>query len=326
MLTVAVGGATGAQGGATARALLKAGHRVRALTRRPDSPAADTLRNLGADVRQADFDDQASLDAALAGADSLFAVTTPFGTDRATQPGADPAVEARQGAGRAVEARHGAGLATEVRQGRVLVDAAAAAGLGHIVLTTVAHADRGTGVPHYESKYLVEQHLRGSGVPWTIIAPAAFMDNYASGWTLDGLRHSTFAWPMPADRPFALIPAVDIGAFAALVLRQPGQFVGRRIDIASDQRTPAQLAEILAGVIGRAIDHQRVPLARVRQWSGDLAAMFEYFTDVGLDVDVEGLRRDYPEVGWHGFADWAAAQDWATLLSATPASHAPTTS
>ncbi|MFG1841874.1 NmrA/HSCARG family protein [Micromonospora sp. NPDC049175] len=298
MLTVAVSGATGAQGGATARALLKAGHRVRALTRQPTSPAADVLRDLGAEVRRADFGDRASLDAALAGADSLFAVTTPFGTD----------------------------LATEVRHGTALVDAAATAGLDHVVLTTVAHADRGTGVPHYESKCLVERHLRDSGVPWTIIAPAAFMDNYASGWTLDGLREGVFAWPMPADQPLALIPAIDIGAFAALVLGRAGEFAGRRIDIASDQRTPAEMAEILAGAIGAAIEHRRVPLARVRQWSTDLAAMFAYFTDVGLHLDVVGLRRDYPEVGWHGFADWAAAQDWTTLLSTAPRDHASSTS
>jgi uncharacterized protein YbjT (DUF2867 family) len=95
----------------------------------------------------------------------LFTVTTPFGAD----------------------------TATETRQGKALVDAASAARLGHVVLTSAAHADRDTGVPHYESKRLVEQHLRASGVPWTVIAPAAFMDNYASGWTLDGLRDNTFA-------------------------------------------------------------------------------------------------------------------------------------
>ncbi|MGW2051414.1 NmrA/HSCARG family protein [Streptomyces sp. NPDC001858] len=287
MLTVAVTGATGVQGGATARALLAAGHHVRALTRRLDSPAAEALRRLGADVRHADFDDRASLDAALAGSDSLFAVTTPFGAD----------------------------TAAETRQGKDLVDAAAAAGLGHIVLTSAAHADRGTKVPHYESKQLVERHLRGAGVPWTVIAPAAFMDNYAGGWTLDGLRDDTFAWPMPADRPLTLIPAADIGAFAALALQHRDEFTGRRIDIASDECTPGQIAEALAATAGRPIRHREVPLTQVRAHSADLAAMFEYFTTVGLDVDVAGLRRDYPEVGWHSFAEWAAAQDWPMLLS-----------
>ncbi|MGK5639439.1 NmrA/HSCARG family protein [Streptomyces sp. URMC 126] len=292
MPTIAVTGATGAQGGATARALLAAGRRVRALTRRPDSTAAEELRRLGADVRHADLDDPASLDAALAGADSLFAVTTPFGTD----------------------------TATEIRQGRALVDAAAGARLGHIVFTSVAHADRGTGVPHYESKHLIERHLRAAGVPWTVIAPAAFMDNYTGGWILDGLRTGVFAWPMPAGRPLTLIPAADIGAFAALALTRRDEFAGRRIDIASDELTPARMAETLATALGRPVVHREVLLGEVRKRSADLAAMFAYFTTTGLDVDVAGLRRAYPEVGWQSFADWAAGQDWAALLAAAPAS------
>ncbi|WKX69572.1 hypothetical protein [Streptomyces sp. XD-27] len=53
------------------------------------------------------------------------------------------------------------------------------------------------------------------------------------------------------------------------------------------------------------------------QWGA--AEGLEYFTTVGLDVDVAGLRRDYPEVGWHSFADWAAGQEWSALLAPTPA-------
>ncbi|CAM5705093.1 MULTISPECIES: NmrA/HSCARG family protein [Streptomyces] len=286
MLTIAVTGATGAQGGATARALLAAGHQVRALTRRPGSPAAEALRGLGAEVRHADFDDPGSLAAALAGADALFAVTTPFGTD----------------------------TRTEVRQGTALVDAAAGARLGHVVLTSAAHADRGTGVPHFESKWAVEQHLRASGLPWTVIAPAAFMDNYASGWTLDGLRTGVFAWAMPADRPLTLIPATDIGAFAALALQRRDDFAGRRLDIASDACTPARIAAVLGTALGRPIAHTQPPLAQVRTHSPDLAAMFAYFTDTGLDVDVTGLRQAHPEIAWHTFADWAGEQNWTALL------------
>ncbi|MGW2741244.1 NmrA/HSCARG family protein [Streptomyces sp. NPDC001450] len=290
MLTIAVTGATGAQGGATARALLAAGHRVRALTRTPAAPAAEALRRLGADVRYADFDDRPSLDAALVGADSLFAVTTPFGTD----------------------------TATEVRQGRTLLDAAAAARAGHIVFTSAAHADRGTGIPHYDSKDEIERHLRTTGVPWTVIAPAAFMDNFASGWTLEGLRENSFAWPMPAERPLTLIPADDIGAFAALVLQRRSAFTGRRIDIASDELTAAQIAAALSAATSRPVTHREVPLSYVRTHSHDLAAMFSYFTTTGLDVDVTGLRSAHPEVGWHTFADWAAAQDWPALLAPNP--------
>ncbi|WP_458690519.1 NmrA/HSCARG family protein [Nocardia tengchongensis] len=293
MLTIAVTGATGAQGGATARALLTRGHQVRALTRFPDSPAAVALRELGAQVHYADFEDRESLDAALAGADSLFAVTTPFDTD----------------------------TTVETRHGKTLIDAAAAAGIGHIVFTSAAHADRDTGVPHYESKFAIERYLLDSGVPSTIIGPAAFMDNYATGWTLDGLREGTFAWPMPSDQPLTLICAEDIGAFAALVLDRRGEFLGRRIDIAADELTPAQIAAVLADALATPVAHRRVPLEYVRSRSADLAAMFDYFSTVGLDVDVTGLRRDHPAVGWSTFADWAARQDWPTLLAAAPAGH-----
>ncbi|MFJ6351128.1 NmrA/HSCARG family protein [Streptomyces sp. NPDC092046] len=286
-LTVAVTGATGAQGGATARALLAAGHHVRALTRDPASPAAGALRALGAELRRADFDARDSLDAALAGADALFAVTTPFGTD----------------------------TATEMRQGEALVDAAASAGVGHLVLTSAAHADRGTGVPHYDSKHAIERYVQASGVPWTVIAPAAFMDNYTGGWTLEGLRDDTFGWPMPSGLPLTLIPAADIGAFAALVIQRREEFLGRRVDIASDVLTPAEIARALAAATGRPITHHEVPLDVVRGHSTDLAAMFAYFTAHGLAVDVAALRRTYPEVGWHTFADWAAAQDWTALLA-----------
>ncbi|KOV76183.1 MULTISPECIES: NmrA/HSCARG family protein [unclassified Streptomyces] len=290
MLTIAVTGATGAQGGATARALLGAGHQVRALTRRPGAPAAEALRGLGAEIRNADFDDPGSLTAALAGADALFAVTTPFGTD----------------------------TRTEIRQGTALVDAAAGARLGHVVLTSAAHADRGTGVPHFESKWAVEQHLRASGLPWTVIAPAAFMDNYTSGWTLDALRNGVFAWPMPADRPLTLIPATDIGAFAALALQRRDDFAGHRVDIASDTCTPAQIAATLTTALARPVAHEQPPLGQVRTHSPDLAAMFAYFTDTGLDVDVTGLRHAHPEIAWHTFADWAGEQNWAALLGRQP--------
>lgn len=292
MLTIAVTGATGAQGGATARALLARGHHVRALTRQPDSAAARALAELGAEIRYADFDHPESLNAALSGADSLFAVTTPFDTDTT------------------VETRHGIDL----------IDAAAKAGVGHIVFTSVAHADRNTGVPHYDSKYAIEQHLRASGVPWTVIAPAAFMDNYASGWTLDSLRDNTFAWPMPAHTPFTLICSEDIGAFAALALAHPADFIGRRIDIAADELTPAQIAEALTTALQAPIAHREVPLEYVRTRSADLAAMFDYFTTTGLDVDVPTLRHAHPEIPWHTFADWAATQNWPALL-AGPSTH-----
>ncbi|MDX3227866.1 NmrA/HSCARG family protein [Streptomyces sp. ME19-01-6] len=281
-LPVAVSGATGAQGGAAARALLHLGRPVRALTRDPATPAAAELRALGADVVRADFDNEASLTAALTDTAALFAMSTPFGSD----------------------------LTAEVRQGTALLDAAATVGVRHIVFTSAANADRSTGIPHFESKWRIERHLATLDVPWTVIGPGVFMENYANDWTVQSLREGVFALPMPPGRPLPVIAARDIGAFAALALSRPAEFARRRIDIASQWRTPEQIAEAIGAASGRDIRYREVPLAVAESYSGDLAAMFRYFQETGLDVDIDGLRRDYPEVGWHTMEKWAGDRAW----------------
>ncbi|WP_284453812.1 NmrA family NAD(P)-binding protein [Streptomyces sp. MRC013] len=197
---------------------------------------------------------------------------------------------------------------TEVRRGVDLLEAAR--GVGHIVFTSAAHADRGTGVPHFESKYRIEQHLRGLGVPWTVLGPAVSMDDHTVERSLRGLREGRFVLPVPVDRLLTLIPARDIGAFAAHVLTRPQEFAGRRIDIASDELTCPEIAEALIRARGRPVVFGRLPISRVEAFSADLAAMFRYFTEVGLDVDVAALRRDFPEVGWQRFGTWAAERTW----------------
>jgi uncharacterized protein YbjT (DUF2867 family) len=175
----AVTGATGVQGGAVAHLLLSRGIPVRALTRHPHSPAAVVLRERGADVVYADFDDRVALQRALNGSRSMFLMSTPFGTD----------------------------VGAEVRQGTAAIDAAVRAGVRHLVFSSVAHADRSTGVPHFDSKYAIERHLAGADLRWTVLGPAKFLDNYAGGWAASLLRQGRLALPLSADRRIALICA-----------------------------------------------------------------------------------------------------------------------
>jgi uncharacterized protein YbjT (DUF2867 family) len=274
ILTVAVTGATGTQGGAAARALLAAGHRVRALTRRPEA-----VELPGAEVVGADFDEPRSLDRAFAGADAVFLVTTPFGTD----------------------------LDTEIRQAVAAIDAAERAGVRHIVYTSATNADRDTGIPHFDSKRVVERYLADVTDDWTVIAPAAFMDNIAGGWAIRSLKQGRFSLPLPPGTPLKLIAAKDIGAFAALVISRLDEFRGRRVDIASDERTGKEMAGTLGEVIGREVEYDAANVEDVARYSADLAAMFDYFDRVGMEVDISGLRAEYPEIGWHSFAEWAGS-------------------
>jgi uncharacterized protein YbjT (DUF2867 family) len=291
-LDVLVTGATGKQGGQLARELLARGYAVRALTRKPDSPAAAALAERGATILAADFEDQQSLERAVRGVDTVFAMSTPF-----------------EG-----------GEEAETREGINLVRAAKAAGIGHLVYSSVAGADRATGIPHFDSKYKVETEIRRSGVPFSIVAPVSFMDNFLSGWLGDGIARGTLSMPLPATRRLQQIAVIDIARFAAFVIERRDDFIGKRIDIASDELTMSTAAAVLTEVTGRHIEYSPTPMDSVRQSSEDLARMFEWFDRVGYDADVVGLRWLYPEIGWHRFSTWAREQDWPAI--AAPAAAA----
>ncbi|TIT75741.1 MAG: NmrA/HSCARG family protein [Mesorhizobium sp.] len=289
--TFLVTGATGQQGGAVARALLSRGHSVKALTRRPDSDAARQLASGGATVVAGDLADAASVVDAARGVDTMFLM------------------------GNSYEA----GLEEETRQGIVAADAAKAAGIGHLIYSSVADADKQTGIPHFESKFLVERHIAGLGIPYTISAPVAFMENAVAPWSAGALSQGIQAFALPAKRPLQLVAVADIGAFVAALAERRESVFGRRFDFAGDELSGEDQAKILSKAIGRPISYQEIPIAVARQQSADAAAMFEWFDRVGYDVDIATLRKDFPEVRWHSFADWAKAFDWSVLEQAPSA-------
>lgn len=273
-----VTGATGVQGGALAHLLLDRGLPVRAVTRDPATTAARALGARGAQLARADFDDPPSLKAAFRGARAVFLMSTPFGTD----------------------------VDTEIRQGVAAVDAAVRAGVPHVVFSSVAHADRATGVPHFDSKYAIERHLAAAGPDWTVIGPAKFLDNFAGGWAAAQLDQGALALPLSPGRNLAVVCARDIAGMALLALTEPERLRGRRVDIAGEVLTPLDMAARFTAVVGRPVAYRQVPDDIARAYGADLHAMFRYFDTVGLDVDAAALRREFPEVGWHTMADWLA--------------------
>ncbi len=282
-LTVVVTGSTGKQGGAVARALLERGHKVRAVTRDPNSGQAKLLANAGAAVVAASLEDTAAIRKALEGATSLFAMTVPFG-----------------------------GTETETRQGIAAADAAKAAGV-HLVFTSVGNANRQTGVPHFDSKYEVEKHIAKIGIRATILAPVSFMENLY--FIKEQLVKGIYAAALPPTRGLAQVAVVDIGAVAVRVLEDAGRFTGRRFDLAGDELVGNNAMAILARVTGRSFTYFQVPLDVIRQRMGeDYVKMYEWFDRVGYTVDRAALRREFPDVAFHDFESWAKTQDWNALL------------
>jgi len=283
--SILVTGATGQQGGAVARALLSRGHRVKALTRKPDSDAARQLMSAGADLVTGDLGNAASVLKSASDVGTMFLM------------------------GNSYEA----GAEEETRQGIIAAEAAKAAGVGHLIYSSVADANKKTGIPHFESKYLVEKHVAGLGIPYTISAPVAFMENFVAPWSIGALHQGTHAFAMPPKRVLQLVALADIGAFVAALVERREQVFGKRFDFAGDELSGEERAKILSHAIGRRINYQEIPIAAARQQSEDAALMFEWFDRVGYDADIAALRRDFSEVPWHSFADWAREFDWGVL-------------
>jgi uncharacterized protein YbjT (DUF2867 family) len=281
-LNVLVTGATGKQGGHLVRELLARGHSVRALTRKPESSAAAELADRGVTIVPGNFDDEGSLERAARGVDTVFAMSTPYGTS----------------------------AKTETHEGINIVRAASRARVKHLVYSSVAGADRASCIPHFDSKFEVEKEIRRSGVPFTIVAPVFFMDNFLADWMAAGIAQGSIAMALPATRRLQQIPVEDIAQFTALVIERRESFLGKRIDIASDELTLTTVAAAISEASGRPIKYTAIPIAAARAQSEDLARMYEWFDRVGYDADVVGLRALYPEVSWHRFVDWAREQRW----------------
>jgi len=283
---ILVTGATGQQGGAVVSSLLEKGIAVRALTRNVESEKAKALASQGVQVVVGDFEHLDSLQAAAKDVTAAWFMSTPFE----------------------------AGEEAETKQGMAVVDAFKAVGVPHVVFSSVGDADRQTGIPHFDSKFLIEEHLKESGLPYTITAPVYFMDNIFAPWNLPSLKKGSYGMPMPGDCKLQQISVKDIGRINAEILSRPSDFAGRRINIAGDSLTAEEAAAVLSKAIGTDVAYAKVPMDAIRQMSEDFAIMFEWFITDGYTADIEALKKEFPFL--QSMKNWAAEKDWKTLLAA----------
>lgn len=280
---VLVTGATGRQGGAVVRHMLPKGWKLRALTRDPGSHAARALTQQGVEVVQGDLEDVASITRAAAGVYGIYSVQDFW------------AVGARR----------------EVQQGKNVADAAKKADVKHLVYSSVGGAERNTGIPHWESKWEVEKHIRSLGLPATVIRPAAFMEMYYVDQVEIGILKGKFADPIHADKPYQTIATDDIGAFVALAFERPAEFIGKELEIAGSELTNAEAAQVFSRVLGKPVKFQKLPLPLVRLILGkEFYVMFRWFNEAGFKADIPGLRGAYPEIHLHTLEEWLRNEGW----------------
>ena len=276
---ILVSGATGRQGGAVARELLSRGYRVRGLTRNPDSERAQQLAGLGIEMVKGDFNDIDSLNQAAQGVYGVFSVQNFW--------------------------EHG--KQAEIRQGSNLADAAKQAGVSHFVYTSVANADKNTGIPHFDSKYEIEKYILSVQLPYTIIRPVSFMENWE--YSRVHIENGIIYGPLSPETRHQHIAVKDIGRFAAEAFDNPAEWLGVSIDIAGDDHTQLEIAGIFSRVTGREVKYVQVPWDEYEEQQGEeMTIMEKWFENVGYSVDVEALRSKYDWL--YSLEQYLVENDW----------------
>ena len=276
---ILVTGATGKQGGATARRLLASGRPVRALVRDTAAPAAAALAAAGARLVRGDFDDPVSLPPALDGAAAVFGIPpVAFGP-------AGPETD------------------LEVARGRALIDAAAAAGIEQIVFSTVASASAAS--QGSAGKALIEQYLHDHIALPTVLRPVRFMTNYLGVGVLgiDGISNGVHRHLFTPHEPMQIIALEDIAEFAALAFTGPARFAGRTLELAGDEPTPVQAAAAITEATGIPVRYEQFTDAEAAAISPELAETRKRWQDGHRwHADIQALRVIHP--GLRTLTDW----------------------
>jgi uncharacterized protein YbjT (DUF2867 family) len=286
---ILVFGATGQQGGSVATALLKAGWKVRALVRDVAAPKSVALAEAGVDVVRGDFDDAASIRAAMQGVDGVFSM-------QPSSPGGTVSDE------------------DEVRFGIAIADVAAEVGVGHLVYSSGgAVRETPSGLGHFDSKARIEAHIRTLPIAATIIRPVAFMEILVMpGFGLDQGQFNFFVQP---DQAIQLLAVEDIGKYVAAIFADREKFAGETIEIASDVVTGSELAAAFSEVAGRAITYARFgdDVLAANPFLSKLTALVDAGRLAG-SADFDALREMNPAM--RSLREWLAGTGRQAFLQA----------
>ncbi|KAL3848421.1 hypothetical protein ACJMK2_019279 [Sinanodonta woodiana] len=221
---VVVFGASGAQGGSVARALLQnPSFAVRAVTRDLDGKGAQELKKLKIDVVKGDIDDQESLKKVVAGAYGCFLVTNYWEHLDANR---------------------------ELQQGKNVVDACKATGIKHLVFSGLENTE-GSGVagpvPHFDAKGKIEDYIQKSGISYTSTRLSFYSENFLSFFPPRKIAENKYAVSVPmGNKPLFVISVNDLGPCVAEIFKDPSKYNGKRIGLAGDELTVDQVCAILS--------------------------------------------------------------------------------
>jgi uncharacterized protein YbjT (DUF2867 family) len=279
---IAVVGATGAQGGGLARAILAdpaGGFVCRAITRDPGKDQSRALARQGADLVQADLDDVGSLEKAFAGAHGAYCVTNFWEHFSAEK---------------------------EKAQARNMAAAARTARLTHVIWSTLEDTRKLMApddarmpmlqqkyrVPHFDAKAEADAYFAGLQV--TYLVTSFYWDNlYAFGLGPKRAENGAYEWALPMGRArLAGIAAADIGKAAYGIFKAGPQYIGKTVGIAGENLTLDEMSGKLSKALGIPLEYRAVDADVYRglgfPGADELGNMFQVYRD--FESEVLGAR------------------------------------
>ncbi|WP_258001497.1 NmrA family NAD(P)-binding protein [Fischerella thermalis] len=211
-------GVTGGTGANVVKGFFEQGvNNLRAITRKIDlsRPSLLKMSNAGVELVEANLDDEDSLSPAFADISAVYCHAT---TTDAAKP--DP---------------------REVERAKRIAQVAKQAKIKHFVYNSAGGADRKSGISHIEQKYKVEQILKSTGLPTTMLRACLFMEEFWKQYTRPSILKGVFPFSIQPDKPIHLVTTKDIGRVAAYVIKNPSEYIGQHIELAGDVLTPQQM-------------------------------------------------------------------------------------
>lgn len=263
-----VTGATGNQGSGTAIDLAEKGFSVIALVRKIDSPNTKKLVHPGIRLVEGDLDNPLSYSQHLKNIDGAFALFTYL-----------------------------KGTKKEIEQAHSFIDAAKEMKVPFLLYSSVIGADSNSGIPHWESKNNIEQYIKSSGIPFTIIRPASLYQNFLIPDVRKRIVKGNLVMPVRKDKVQQFIGAEDIGKISTQIFLNPEKFIGRTLTVAADEMDMQSAAATFSDVLGKQIKYSKLPGLLTRIFMGkDLHTMFNYVNDndVCYVKDMKTVKSEFP--------------------------------